>query len=809
MIKFTSLVFLLFFITFAQAQDDDTKKHFKAVKIDHKITIDGKDNEADWQKAPILTDFTQWQGDVGKPSTVKTEVRVLYDNHAVYIFVTNYDKREDVRTELSERDGIGNADFFGLFFDPFMSEINAFEFIVSATGGQFDAKMSQNGEDRAWDAVWGSKVVIHDDRWTAELEIPFSALRFPSLAVQDWGVNFFRRVQRIKEKSSWNKVDPDVDGFVNQAGIMLGVKDIDAPVRLSATPFVSAGIQKSNGASTQYSYGGGGDIKLGINNAFTLDMTVIPDFSQTRSDDKVVNISPFETYYSERRPFFTEGTELFDKGDLIYTRRIGGQPYDYYKAWDSNNELEKNPDKSQLINATKISGRTNKKLGIGFLNAVEGRTYATFTNGDNLQTNPLTNYNAIVFDQQLKNNSSIAIINSNVFREGAASDANVTALDFDLNTKSKKWGTNGNWAVSQIFNVDEPTTVGHKFNIEAGRVSGKFTYEAEYGEISDTYDQNDFGYLSRNNKRDISLYTRYQENSPKNNLRNYSVRLNMGLSRLYNPDVATNTWVNINGYASTKKFLFFGGGVYFSPVEGKDYYEPRRAGRYYKSPKLINSWVFFGTDSNKKLALYLNGSAGKKNLKNNYNIGEYVDLRYRFSDKLTSNVSLGYHFQKGSIGYLSPNEQAVGYDLVGVDDILFEERDVKNLTTSWSVSYKLNVKMSFSFFARNYWYKLKSNKYALLLENGELVSTPYLGVDDKGTTLHNRSTDFFNIDFVYRWNFSPGSDLYLTWKNDAYRSVNQLESLPLFSESFDDASNSITLKVLYYLDYNSLVSRKS
>jgi len=798
------LFFFLFLSFFAQAQDTTIpKKEFNAVKISSTIRIDGVADEADWAKSTILTDFTQWQGDVGDPSALNTEARVLYSNKAIYVFAKSFDKRENIRRELAERDDIGNADFFGFLIDPFLSEIDAFEFIVSAAGTQFDAKISQqNGEDNNWDAVWDSAVKIEDDGWSVEFKIPYSAIRFPSKDVQNWGINLFRSIQRTKEKSGWNKIDPNVDGFVNQAGLMIGIEHIDAPLRLSATPFLTTGIQTSKNG-TQYSYGGGGDIKLGLNNAFTLDLTVIPDFSQTRSDEQILNISPFEIFYSERRPFFTEGTELFDRGDIIYTRRIGSRPFGYWDAF-SNGDLVKNPDRSQLINAVKISGRTDKKLGIGFLNAVEARTYATLKEDKKIQTNPLTNYNVLVFDQQLKNNSSVAIINSNVFREGATQDANVTALDFDLNTKSRKLGARGTIATSRI---SDPTTTtnGHKMEFNLGRRSGKLNYWLGYEESSDTYDQNDFGFQRRNNRRELFSGFSYNENKPKK-LRNYSFRFNSGVERLYNPDVFTEFWNNLNIRWTTKKFFSQGIGMYFRPIHGNDYYEPRTIGRFFKTPKVLNTWYFFSSDYNKKLALNMFFSAGIRDEKGANSYSTDFSLRYRFSNKLSSRFGSDFGWLNLFHGYINPNETSNGYVDLGANDIIFGRRSRRTNITSLSVSYKLNTNMTFSFFARNYWTQLNTDGYDLLEEDGTLSATPYKGVNEKGDKLHDQTFDFFNIDFVYRWHFSPGSDLYLTWKNNASGNSSRLVSYSgILSDTFSEQSNnSLTLKVLYYLDYNSI-----
>ncbi len=792
---------------FAQAQEkaQPVHKEFDAVKIHAPIHVDGVGDEPAWSKATVLTGFTQWDGDVGKPATSPTEVRVLYSNKAVYILAKNYDQSSDIRKELSERDGIGNADFFGFFFDPFLSEIEGTEFIVSAAGTQFDAKLNQNGEDDSWDAVWDSAVKINEDSWSVEIEIPYSAIRFPSKDVQTWGINFFRRIQRLQEKSSWNPIDPDANGFVNQAGLMVGIQGIDAPIRLSATPFLTAGIRTSKNG-TSYSYGGGGDVKLGLSNAFTLDMTIIPDFSQTRSDEAVLNISPFETYYSERRPFFTEGTELFDKANIIYTRRIGGQPFNYWDAVLSGQSLAKNPDRSQLINATKISGRTDKKLGLGFLNAVEARTFAETESGEKILTNPLTNYNVMVLDQQLKNNSSIAIINSNVFREGATADANVTGLDFDLNTKSRKWGVGGTAAVSQILRSDAPNKVGHKLDINTGKRTGKVNYWVEYEEVSNNYDQRDFGYQQGNNTRELSVGASFRQNKPTKYLRNYSMYFNSGYERRYKPNQLTELWSNFNFNMTTKKLFYQGFGIFFRPIRGRDYYEPRREGRFYATSRVFNFWYYFSTNQNKKLAIHAQTSRSRREHKDENGGNVRLDVRYRISDKLSTSVSGNYNWVNHFDGFIYAQAQSLGYESLAADDILLGLRNRKTFAPSWSVSFKLNTKMTFSFYARDYWTQLNTVGYHRLKLDGSLESTPYLGKDEDGEPLHNQTFNAFNIDFVYRWHFSPGSDLYLTWKSNAGTNTDDLSHFgQTFSNTFKEEGNhSVTLKVLYYLDYNSL-----
>jgi hypothetical protein len=247
------------------------------------------------------------------------------------------------------------------------------------------------------------------------------------------------------------------------------------------------------------------DLKYGISKSFTLDMTLIPDFGQVQSDNLILNLTPFEVKYNENRTFFTEGTELFNKGNLFYTRRVGGQPLHYnrvYRLVNSGETVVDNPTETKLLNATKISGRTSKGLGIGFFNAITKAQYATIENGSKeqyqIETNPLTNYNVLVLDQTLKNNSSISLVNTNVLRSGHDYDANITAGLWDLYDKKVDWNGWGKVATSRLNGYIEPqkTYAGYLYEFNIGRFRGPFNWWLENFLVDHKYQQNDLGYFT-------------------------------------------------------------------------------------------------------------------------------------------------------------------------------------------------------------------------------------------------------------------------------------------------------------------------
>ncbi|MBN4052069.1 T9SS type A sorting domain-containing protein [Cytophagaceae bacterium AH-315-L13] len=443
-------------------------------------------------------------------------------------------------------------------------------------GNDYHCNHAPNGAAFVWDAVWQSKVSIVENGWVAELKIPYSAIRFSDQLEQTWGINFIRIIRRYREKSSWNLFDLSVDGFVNQFGELNGIEDIKSPIRLSVMPYLSAYMEhypfniegKSN---LSYSFNGGMDLKYGLSESFTLDMTIVPDFGQVRSDNEVLNLSPFEVKYDENRQFFTEGTELFNKGRLFYSRRIGGKPSEYYTLSEQLNEGEKiidNPDESQLINASKISGRTLNGLGIGIFNAMTANTYATIEdslgNTRIVLTEPFTNYNILVLDQSLKNKSYVSLINTNVSRQQGSRNANVTGTKFKIADRSNTYAVKGFGAISNVYskadnNGTGTATLGHKYNVEFGKISGNFQFDLEQNVESDTYDPNDLGFLYNNNEISNVVRLKYNIYKPFWKLLKLHSFIGTDYNMLYKPRNFTE--YGIFGMVNTTTLKYISGGV--------------------------------------------------------------------------------------------------------------------------------------------------------------------------------------------------------------------------------------------------------
>ena len=787
------------------------EKHMTAVRVSQSPKIDGILDDDAWKMAEPASDFFQRAPKPGEPAKQKSEVRIVYDDVAIYIGAMLYDANPDsVLHELSERDNEANADLFGLILDTYNDDINGYGFFITAAGVQIDARYSAEGQDFNWNAVWQSHVHVAKDGWIAEFKIPYSAIRFSVDSIQDWGVNFIRKVRRTREDDFWNNVNPDINGLINQFGAIKGIENIQSPLRLSLSPYISAYAEnypynvlgKSNNS---YSFNGGMDIKYGITESFTLDMTLVPDFGQVQSDNRVLNLSAFEVQYNENRQFFTEGTELFSKGGLFYSRRIGGTPIDFYAPYAELKEgefVKDNPTSTQLINATKVSGRTFSNLGIGIFNATSADTYAVIAdsigNNRKVMTQPLTNYNVLVFDQALKNNSYISLINTNVTRNGSYYDANVTGTAFKFMEKTNTYGIDGTAALSQLYFSDSSKPVlGYTYDVYAGKVSGKFRYNVNARVKSDKYDPNDMGILFINNTIETFLNVSYNRFEPKGRLNSYNISGGVGYSRLFKPSFLWNFNIYGDAYFLFRSFLSVGGGVNLEPIITYDHWEPRVPGYYYTYPKDYLGYSWFSTDYRKRFAL--DGRVRYRYFEENnrYNFAFGMAPRFRVNNKLSFNYDFDRDYINDDIGFVNYN------DYSGV--ITFGRRNVTTITNMLNASYIFTNRMSLSLRTRHYWSKAEYQQYYVLGSKGLLFDQPqYAG---------NSNVNFnaFNIDLVYRWQFLPGSEMSFVWKNAIY--TQGADIIQHYTDDIDltfnsPKSNSFSIKVLYYLD-SSVFKKKN
>ena len=812
-------IILLFSIVGHAQTIDIERKSYTAVRTDADIKIDGQ-MESAWSTANVADNFIQGFPEVDKLPSQESRVRLLYDDEAIYVFAELLDTDPDsIFRDLSLRDDTGNADFFSVLFDTYRGGQNGLSFAVSAAGVQRDSKLSENNDDTNWDAVWESKVEINDKGWNVEMRIPYFSIRFPEVDEQLWRIQFVRDIRRHRQSSYWSRIDPENSNFLAQIGDLDGITNVKAPLRLSLNPFVVGYVNSVKDPegdpikSTGTAYGLGLDLKYGLTDAFTLDMTLIPDFGQTQSDNVVLNLSPFEQQFEERRPFFTEGTELFSKGNLFYSRRVGGTPFNFYDLeTEDGEEILENNNVTQLYNAFKVSGRTSSGTGIGVFNALEAPETAIIQddqgNTREFQTNPLTNYSVAVIDQNLPNNSSATLINTNVYRRGEARNANATAGLVNIKTKDQKWGAQGFAAVSQQFESVEDTK-GFAYRLNLDRLIGKWTYGVGYNVESDTYDINDLGLLFSNNERSYSASVVYNEFEPSRFFNRWNARINVNYERLYKPDAFSDLEFNINSFFFTKSFdaigLFTGG----KPIDGHNYFEPRTGD--FETYSLVKAFQYVGfflsTDYRRTFALdaeYVNGNTYEEDQDyRSYRLAP----RWRVNDKILLRFQTQLESNKHALFYVNRNGYEGDVEGLSEDGILYGFRDRVNIENTFTAQYVMSNTAALTFRARHYQDEVNWGQLGELNDAGWIDPISFDGIGDDGVHLFDRNVNIFNIDLQYTKRFAPGSDIILVWKqqiagSDKEFQRNYFDNFNGLKEHFQ--SNSVSLRIVYFLDYQSL-----
>lgn len=784
---------ILIFFVFLNFNSYAQKKSIRAKSITENIIVDGKINESIWKSVDIATDFVMFEPDNGRPISQdkKTEVKILYDNDAIYIAALLYDNEPDkIQKEITNRDVFGVSDTFSVSINGFNDGQQDFRFFVSAAGVQMDCLATEDLEDFSWDAIWDSEITLTDFGWVVEMKIPYAALRFSKTEKQTWGLNFMREIKRDVQKYTWNRVDTKIGAVIPQAGILEGIENINTPTRLFFIPYSSLYYQKNDiGSGTTIK--AGLDIKYGINDSFTLDAILVPDFGQTKFDNAILNLEPFEQQLEENRPFFTEGTDLFNKGGLFYSRRIGGIPSTEPETTPTE-EITNYPSSVDLLNAVKISGRTEKGLGIGFLNAVTEKTYATIWDNETETSRkavvePLTNYNVLVFDQRFNQNSSVSFVNTNTTRNGSFRDANVSALLFDLNTKENNYNLYGDFKYSQINTLEDYS--GYKTSLNFEKTSGRYRYLFSGKYISENYDINDLGIIFYTNYHSALANASYRILNPSSFFNTFKVEQELNMEVQNTTGKTQEAWYKTVIKATSLSNHYFEFALVVNPLETFDFYEPLEYGKYVFIPKRIAS--YFGFESNRNHAFTFDTTPffTKFNQEGRITYGIYASPKYRFSDKFSLAYAFDYTREKNDIGRIDFNETG----------IIFTERNREIVQNNFTGKYALNNKMTINLTARYYWSYADNAKFFTLQDSG------YLTPNNDYSVNKNRNFNSWNFDLSYSWWFAPGSEISFLYRNYAEERTNVVEknlSTNLKNVFNNNLTNILSVSVRYFIDYN-------
>jgi hypothetical protein len=480
---------------------------------------------------------------------------------------------------------------------------------------------------------------------------------------------------------------------------------------------------------------------------------------------------------------------------------------------DSNERLLEMPGPAQLYNASKLSGRFKNGLGIGVFNGISASRIAKIVNDlTNEQRNeilsPLTNYNVFVLDQNLKNNSSVTFTNTNVWRSGGFEDANVSGLNFNLNTKKNTFNLSGGSSVSVIKGLYD-SEIGHNLNIYAGKVRGNFIFGTAYLEESNTYNPNDLGFNQVNNRRILDISGGYRNFKPKwQKLNKIVVNASVSYNRLYQPNVYTSTYFN-SGLTLISK-TFDAAGLRFNGAftEFNDYFESRN-GNLFIAPcwRTVGGWI--SSNYQKKIALDVGLNYAFIDRADWSEYDYYLSPRFRLSDRIFLIPNWSQSFQLNAQGFAFP----FGYPFETISGKpIFGKRDRVNSISSISLDYNMTNRMGLTFRLRHYRSVIQYESFFTLEENGRLEAIPnYSGLDADGKSIYDVNYNAFTIDLQYRWVFLPGSEINVVWKNSIFTQDKRVDDYfwQNFSSTLNNGpTNSFSLKVIYWLDAQQLRKKK-
>lgn len=779
------------------------KKQIEALRTGNAPQIDADLSDPVWEHGNSAGEFLQVSPYNGEASKMQTRVKIVYDDEAIYVGAHLCDTSPDsIISYLSKRDDLSLSDYFGIYMDPYNDGLIAYGFFVTSAGVQADMRSISGSEDLVdenWDAVWESAVKIVENGWVVEMKIPYSALRFPSENHRNWGMNIFRNIRRYRELSAWNYISQEENSMNSQAGMLAGLVDVQPPMRLSFNPYAATYINKYSGSENPgYSVKGGLDLKYGLSESFTLDMMLIPDFGQVESDDEVLNLTPFETYYDEKRGFFMEGNELFERANIFYSRRIGGTPHRYYDVSDELNEhefIKRNPSEGQILNATKISGKTTKGLSAGFMNALTNPMYAEIKDSITgktrmFKTQELRNYNVSALEQSLPNNSYMSVINTNVIGANSPYFANVTGIDTKLANKENSHAIFLQSAYSARRDHTGDYTGGLSYDLSLSKIRGNFLWSYNQRLETDNYNPNDLGFIRANNQFSNGLRLNYNVYEPFWKILRFYNSIFTQYSTLYKPFEFSEWHIGLRSSATFRNFLSSGIIFFYQPA-AQDWYEPRVEGRKFNEPGYIYTHAFLSSDYRKKFAIDADFTHRKSFQYDSEFFGFEVGPRVRINDKFFVVYELENNIYINRPGYIDHDEEE--------DSIYFGLRDMNTFINTFNANYTFNNRSSLSFRIRHYWSYLEYSDYFLLNEQGDLDPIDYSEPD--------RNYNAFNVDMVYSWFFAPGSEISVVWKN----AIEADEKLIVdsYTDNFRNTLNapqfnSISIKILYYLDYQQL-----
>lgn len=785
----------------------------KALKIGSQSPrIDGFLDDPIWQNKNLqfARNFMQTDPDEGEAASESTLVAVVYDDEAIYFAFWCYDDEPDkIAKQLVRRDRNSESDKISVRLDPFHDHQTGYMFTINASGVHRDARIfNDDNTDISWDGIWSSGIKMQPWGYSAEMKIPFHCIRFPEKEEHVWGVNFVRGINRRTEFAMWHQTPSSISGYISKLGHLTGLTGIKSTRHMELLPYAVSNYQTEpasagNPDGKDFIGNAGFDFKYGLSSNLTLNATINPDFGQVELDRPVLNLSTFETFYPERRPFFLEGAEMFNtEYNMFYSRRIGRSPY--RDVDDANLAYYTDyPKAATILGAAKITGKLSSGTSIAFLNAITEQENAKYvaeiiSEVDTTLVNneyqydtslaypsregvvePKAFYSVLRIKQDLLSNSYVGGIMTLTSQE-TMYPALTGAIDWRLLTKNGMWVFRGQSVFSRVNNQNMGTALDLTFE----KYSGKHFHAAVGGEFKDKQLQiNHLGYTNRNDYREAWLWVQYRSSDDWWIVRNSWNNINMSSSWNYD---GTNIGRNFNFNNNIEFINNWMGGLWANlNPSTKDDRETRDNG-FWEEPVNWSFGVWLDTDERKKLSFEFDYYFGHSRSSPWW--GAEFLIRYKPVSNMEFTVQTEYTHDFDQLYWVTNDS---------FGQSIFAEKDQNIFNLNVSASLVLNRNLSCQLSAQGLLTGLDYYDYR-----------PYLGQNNYGALQSGYDVDYnysaLNSTLLVRWEYLPGSTLYLVWTRaleEVDRSANNLDMSRDFNRLFSGgADNVFVIKASHWLN---------
>ena len=753
----------------------------RAFRVDVAPVIDGVLDDEAWQVAPLHLDFTQKDPIDGAAPTERTTFQIAYDDEAIYVAATCFDSEPDkIISRLARRDDWGVRDEFNINLDPHHDHQTGYFFVVGPSGYMGDGIGFNDGaNDDSWDGVWQARTSIHDQGWNVEMKIPYHVLRFSPKERYTWGINVFRTIARKQERLWWVFYPRGVSGWTSRFGHLEGVGEIDPPRSLEILPFAVGRATRSHGEGDvgQDLFSTAGiDLRYGLTSNVSLNATVNPGFGQVEADPAVLNLSVFETFFEERRPFFLEGISLFRSPrpriagidgptQLFHSRRIGRPPA-RFDLPDGSDEVDR-PDNTTILGALKLSGATEGKTSFDILDAVTSREHSRIlvpvtdpVSGvaDTLhrrhKVEPLTNYVVGRIQQDLRTNSSVGAqltaVNGYGFDPGY-----VGAVDGHF-----KWRDNAYRIFSRISasrtGQDDERDSGWEGVFYFSKLSGWLGGQLYLDARSPGFDANDLGFMNRNDRIQAGARLRFKKLHPWSLARRSEFNINLWHHRSFD-DVTLVEGIELNSWNNLHNYWSFNAGVGHR-FEALDDLETR-GGPLIGRPALTWWWTNFSTDDRKPLWLSAGTNGHYGHGGDNQRHRSCVVVVWRPSSNVEFRVNPCYQVEDTFSQWV----QNVDDDGDGEDDhFVFGELESRLFEVETRSSVAFTPTLTLEFFMKPF---VTTGDYRKIKELASPASYDFIPYDDPEDN-PDFSSRSLHSTLVLRWEYRPGSTLFAVWQQN-------------------------------------------